>query len=162
MCRATSKCRNILKWYTKVGEYLPSQVMNFCTMKRRSRHCPSRALRGISSFQSTFIFLSTMKCFHHFLSSLWFLNHCSPVFSKPISAATNSSVTSTFRGPIFTRPFLKLLANCKATYLSCPSKFCKNWRNQESCNSARLLQYSAVYSTLPRDKGSLRTSSIAT
>ena len=160
MCRAAMKCCNILKWYTKV-EYLPSQITNFYRMKRKSCHCPSRALHKTPSFQSTFIFLLMTKRYHHFLSSFWFLNHCSPVFSKPVAAGANSSVTSNFRGPIFTRPFLKLLANCKATSLLCTSNFCKNWRNPESRNSARLLRYSTFCSTLLRDEGSLQTGGIA-
>lgn len=113
MCWVASKCCNILKWYTKVQEYLPSQVTNFCRMKSRSCHCRCRTLRGTPSFQSTSIFLSMMKRCHRFLSSFWFLNHYSLVFSKLVVAAINSSVTSNFRGPILLGCFLNFWKTIK-------------------------------------------------
>ena len=161
MCRPGSKCCSILKWYTKVREYLPSQVTNFWRIKRSSRHCPSRALRGTPFFQFTFMSLSTTKRYQRFLSSFWFLKYCTPVFYKPVTTAIDFSVTLNLRGPIFTWPFLKLCANCRATSLLCSLNFCRNGRKPESHNNSRLLWNSVVWSTSLRDDGSQRTGSIA-
>lgn len=135
--------------------------MNFYRINKRSCHWPNKSLRGTLSFQFTSIFLSTMKHCQHFLSSFWFLNHCSLVFSKLVAIAMNFFVTLNLSSPILTWSFLKLIENCRATSLSYPSNFCRNYRNINSHNSARVLRYSTIYSILLRDKGSFRKGVIA-
>lgn len=123
-------------------------------MKRRSRHFPMMALCGSPFFQSTLIFLSITNRRHHFFSSRTFLNHYSPIVGKPIARAMYSSVISNSNEPTLAWPLSNIFVSSSTMAMLKPSNFYKNGRNLDSCNSARLIRYSAVFSISFKDNGS--------
>lgn len=131
-------------------------------MNNRSHHFSTMALYGSPFLQSTLIFLSTTNLCHRFFTShLLFLTQCSPVSGKHVACTIDFSVTLNFNNLTLTRPPLNVLVNFTTTAMSNLSKFYRNGRNLDSCNSARLFLYFSVCSISCKDNGSLLMGAIS-
>lgn len=112
------------------------------------------ALYGSPFFQSTLSFLSITNRRHCFFPSCSFLNHCSPVVGKLVAYTMDSSMSLNSNDPTLTQPRLNFFVISSSTPMWKPSNFCKNGRNLDSCNSARLFKYFVVCSISFKDDDS--------
>jgi len=110
------------------------------------------AVYGSPFLQSTLIFLSTTNRCKRFFLSRSFLNQCSLVSGKPVAYAMNSYVILNFKEATLTQPSLNILKNSNSTTMSNLRNFCRNGRNLDSCNSARLFLHSAFVQFLQRQQ----------